>query len=92
MASSDKNRARRYAPRKKKAESRGFPSTLAYKRCETCGKQCYVSRNEARRSAKVNHPGQVMHLYECTEPSGRKWWHLSSIPADKLKTLKDRRA
>jgi hypothetical protein len=63
---------------------------MAHKECLTCGKQCYLTREEAKHSARVNHPGQAMHVYECAEPSGKVWWHLSSIPADKLTELRER--
>jgi hypothetical protein len=63
---------------------------MARKVCDVCGKQCYLTRDEAKQSARVNHPGQAMHVYQCEESAGIKWWHLSSIPADKLKQLRDR--
>lgn len=63
---------------------------MSHKVCGTCGKQCYLTRDEAKRSARVNHPGQAMHVYTCEEPAGKTWWHLSSMPADKIKELRDR--
>ena len=86
---SNKGRTRRHTHKKKAADT-GFSPYMAHKVCAACGKQCYLTREEAKRSARINHPGKVMHVYECTEPSGNKWWHLSSIPADKLKRLRDR--
>lgn len=87
-----RGRGRRHTHRYKKRASDGFTPYIAIKTCAACGKQCYRSRDEARQSAKINHPGQVMHAYECEEPSGQRWWHLSSIPAGKLKRLRDREA
>lgn len=86
---SKKGRNRRHAHKEKRGEIRGFSPYMSRKACETCGKQCYMSREEAKQAARVNHPGQVMHAYDCTEPSGTRWWHLSSIPAHRLKILKD---
>lgn len=87
---SSKGRDKRHTHKFKRRDTAGFSPYRAHKICAACGKQCYLSREEAKRSAKVNHPGQVMHVYECEEPSGKVWWHLSSIPADKLKKLRDR--
>lgn len=64
---------------------------MSRKVCETCGKQCYLTRDEAKQSAKVNHPGQAMHFYTCEDTSGIKWWHISSIPADRLTWLRERK-
>jgi hypothetical protein len=84
-----RGRGRRYAHVRKKPDSDGFVPYMAHTVCDACGKQCYLTREEARRSARVNHPGTAMHAYTCTEPSGKTWWHLSSIPAYKLKELRD---
>lgn len=87
---SSKGRSQGRAHKRKKRDGYGYASYMAYKVCGTCGKQCYLTREEAKRSGKVNHPGQVMHVYDCEEPSGKTWWHLSSIPAGKLTELRDR--
>ncbi len=87
---SSKGRGRRHTHRNKGKDTDGFSPYMAYKVCSACGKQCYLTRDEAKRSAKVNHPGQAMHAYECEEPTGKVWWHLSSIPAYKLKELRDK--
>ena len=81
---------RRHTHRNKGPDTDGFTPYMASKSCEACGKQCYRTRDEARQSAKVNHPGQVMHEYTCTEPSGKAWWHISSIPASRLTILRER--
>lgn len=87
--SSSKNRWKRHAHKHRRASESGFSGYMAQKICAECGKQCYRTRDEAKRSARVNHPGVSMHAYECLEPTGQSWWHLSSIPADKLKHLRD---
>lgn len=87
---SSKGRAQRHTHKNKRRDADGFTPYMAHKICGACGKQCYRTREEAKRSARVNHPGQAMHVYDCEESPGIKWWHLSSIPADKLKTLRDR--
>jgi len=87
---SKQGRSRRHTHREKKPLNDGFSQYTARKTCETCGKACYLTRDEAKRSARVSQPGKVMHAYQCTEPSGQTWWHMSSIPADKLKELRDR--
>lgn len=89
MASSQ-GRNRRHAHKKKRSIPDGFTGYMARKVCAICGKQCYLTRDEAKHSARVNHPGTPMHVYTCEEENGTVWWHLSSIPADKLKTLRDR--
>jgi hypothetical protein len=81
---SSKGRSRRHSHKQKTRDIDGFSRYMAHKVCDTCGKQCYLSRAEARHSARVNHPGQAMHVYKCQEASGRVWWHTSSIPADRL--------
>ena len=85
--SSSKGRAknREHKPRRKDLSKTGY---LACGPCPACGKSSYTSRKEARKSASANHPGQVMHAYEC-EDSG--YWHLSSIPAHTLKFLRERK-
>jgi hypothetical protein len=88
---SSKGRARRHSHKRKGPDTEGFSPYMAYKVCETCGKQCYLTRAEAKRSARVNHPGYAMHEYQCTEPSGKVWFHLSSIDADKLSELRERK-
>ncbi len=86
-------RGKRHAHKEKRRETYGFTRYMAYTLCGTCDKQCYLTREEARRSAKVNHPGLTMHAYRCEEEeSGRTYWHLSSIPAGKLTRLKNRNA
>jgi hypothetical protein len=87
---SKNGRGRRHTHRDKRPDSDGFTPYMSRKVCEACGKQCYLSREEAKRSARVNHPGQTMCEYPCTEPSGKVWWHLSSMPADKLRQLRER--
>lgn len=87
---SSKGRGRRHTHKTKRPDANGFTPYMGRKICDTCGKQCYLTREEAKRSARVNHPGQAMHEYSCEEPSGNVWWHLSSIPADKLTQLRDR--
>ena len=91
MASS-KGRNRRHAHLKKRPANDGFKKSLGHKFCDTCGKHCYLTRDEAKQAATILHPGTVMHFYDCTEPSGRKWFHFSSIPASKLKVLRERKA
>ena len=86
---SSKGREKRHAHKRKTRDAAGFSTYMAHKACGGCGKQCYLTREEAKRSARVNHPGIAMHAYPCEEPSGKTWWHLSSIPADKLKELRD---
>lgn len=88
---SSKGRNKRHAHKNKRQDASHVPAYLARKVCDACGKKCYLTRDEAKRAAKVNHPGQVMHEYTCTEPSGLEWWHLSSIPAAKLRRLRDQR-
>jgi hypothetical protein len=87
---SKKGQAQHRAHRQKTRDVSGFAPYMAFKVCETCGKQCYPTREAARQSARVNHPGQAMHIYWCREASGRKWWHLSSMPAARLAQLRDR--
>ncbi len=87
---SGQGKSRRHAHLKKRPDDDGFTRRMSHKTCDTCGKCCYLTRSEAKKAAKVNHPGQVMHEYECAEPSGKVWWHLSSIPAGKLKELRKR--
>ena len=87
---SSKGRGHRHTHVKKRPDNDGFTPYMARKVCTVCGKQCYLTREEAKYSARVNHPGQAMHIYKCGEPSGRVWWHLSSMPAYKLKELRDR--
>jgi hypothetical protein len=87
---SSKGRGQRRAHRRRTRDTDGFSPYMAHKICGTCGKQCYLTREEAKRSARVNHPGQAMHVYDCTEPSGKVWWHLSSLPADLLAELRDK--
>lgn len=89
---SSQGKSRRHTHKKKAPDRRSSPGYMAVGICQTCGKQCYTSRDDAKRSARVNHPGQVMHIYSCEERPGIFWWHLSSIPADKLKQLRERRA
>jgi hypothetical protein len=88
---SSKGRNKRHTHRVKRPVSDGFVPYMASKLCEVCGKQCYSTREDAKHSARVNHPGKAMHVYYCEEPSGIVWWHLSSIPADKLTQLRDRK-
>jgi hypothetical protein len=87
---SSRGRSKGRAHKRKVRDTAGFSPYMAHKVCGTCGKQCYLTRDEAKRSGRVNHPGQAMHVYECEEPSGKKWWHISSIPAGKLSELRDR--
>ena len=89
---SSKGRKRRHTHKRKGPDTEGFSPYMAYKICGTCGKQCYLTREEAKHSARVNHPGYAMHAYQCTEPSGKVWWHLSSIAADKLAELREKRS
>jgi hypothetical protein len=88
--SSAKGRGRRHLHKGKRPVNDGFTPYMAFRRCTVCDKQCYPTRAEAKRSARVNHPSQVMHVYMCEEDTGKQWWHLSSIPADKLTELRDR--
>lgn len=90
MASS-KGAGRRHTHKEKRSESRGYVRRTSLKYCDSCGKLCYLSRDDAKKAARNNHPGQTMHVYECEEPSGRRWWHISSIPAMKLEELKNRK-
>lgn len=87
---SNQGRSRRHAHKKKGRDAHGHTSSLAARVCKLCGKQCYRSRDEAKRATKIIHPGQVMHFYDCEESPGIFWWHSSSIPADQLKKLRDR--
>ena len=87
---SNRGRGRRHTHKKKAPDGDRFSPYMASKVCSRCGKQCYSSRDEAKRSAKVNHPGKVMHVYWCEEFPGIIYWHLSSIEAYKLKELRDR--
>lgn len=43
--------------------------------CRDCGKKSYVSRQEARRIARVKHPGQQMNEYRCGD-----MWHIGHTP------------
>jgi hypothetical protein len=87
---SSKGRTRRHTHKTKRPDADGFTPYMSHKVCAVCGKQCYLSREEAKKSGRVNHPGQAMHVYTCEEPSGKTWWHLSSMPASKLTQLRDR--
>ena len=87
---SSKGREKRHAHKRKTRDAAGFSTYMARKVCGGCGKQCYLTREEARKSAKVNHPGVTMHAYSCTEPMGKTWWHLSSFSAVQMKELRDR--
>ena len=53
--------------------------------CGVCGKQGYRSRREARRAARVLHPGRRVRAYSC---AGR--WHFTSQAAATVAEWKDR--
>lgn len=60
----------------------GIPSF----RCPACGKVSYLSRADARRSARVLYPGRRMRAYRHL---GR--WHLTSQDAQTVTARRDRR-
>jgi hypothetical protein len=45
------------------------------KTCETCGKQCYTSKKNAKDAAKNRHAGDQMNAYECGG-----FWHYGHLP------------
>lgn len=87
---SNHGRTRRHTHKKKRTDSDRSPEYMAVKLCDYCGKQCYHTRASAKESARVNHPSQVMHTYSCEERPGITWFHISSIPADHLRQLRDK--
>lgn len=42
-------------------------------RCPECGKFSYQSRSDAKRAAKINHPGERLTAYLCRHPDGLGW-------------------
>lgn len=60
----------------------GIPSF----RCPACGKVSYLSRRDARRSARVLYPGRRMRTYRHL---GR--WHLTSQDAQTTAARRDHR-
>jgi hypothetical protein len=55
-------------------------------RCPECGKWCYASRDAAESSVQQLHPGATVHYYRCLG-----WWHFTSMTAEQVEGLKDRR-
>jgi hypothetical protein len=53
--------------------------------CTRCGKRAYVSRKDARRAARINHPGdQGLAAYQC--PQLPDYWHYGHAqPGDRDK-------
>lgn len=83
MASS-KGANRRHAHKKKAA--RGGPDHISLGTCPDCGKQCYKSREQARRAARVIFPGRQTREYPCGE-----WWHVTTQSAARTTAWKDYR-
>lgn len=51
--------------------NRRTANALQVGRCRRCGKRCYPTRREARRAARLAHPGEHMRAYRCGG-----YWHL----------------
>lgn len=51
---------------------------LAVGTCETCAKQSYKSRKDARRAAKDRNPEEQMTAYVC--PINEHYWHIGHLP------------
>jgi hypothetical protein len=55
-------------------------------RCQDCGKWCYKTRDVAESAVRMLHPGSTVHYYLCGQ-----WWHYTSMTAEQVENLKDRR-
>lgn len=45
--------------------------------CRTCGKRAYSSRKQARRAARIAHPGDHLRAYQCPHHPG--FWHIGHL-------------
>jgi hypothetical protein len=70
----------------RKFRALGYPAnarlpfgTFSHGRCHPCDKYIYASRDDARRAARVHHPGDDgLRAYRCPKAQGR--WHYGHIP------------
>lgn len=63
------------------------PSGICSSTCTHCGKVSYQSRSDARRAARIIHPGQRMRAYR-----RHGAWHLTSQSALTIAAWRDRDA
>lgn len=82
----------------RKFRALGYPAnarlpfgTFSHGRCPPCDKYIYASRDDARRAARVHHPGDDgLRAYRCPHIKGR--WHYGHIPDWKVQGYESRAA
>jgi len=45
--------------------------------CPTHGKKWWFSKKEAKKAARINHPGERLSVYRCSERD--EYWHLGHL-------------
>lgn len=55
-----------------------------YVTCACCGKRGYLTKADARRTARLLYPGQRLRPYRCGE-----WWHVTSQSAGRVAMWRD---
>lgn len=66
------------------------PNTAAFLfGCRTCRKRAYGSRKQARRAARITHPGEHLRAYRC--PHRPRFWHIGHLKPGDRDRDRDRR-
>ena len=55
----------------------------AYSWCAQHQKKGYISKREAKRAARMYHPGEHLNVYQCTTDVGM--WHIGHLPSAVVK-------